>query len=285
MTLVAMAVYDTKENKRSWMTQATLQGLLETVPDWDYSTNRLFVIDNNSCEETQSIYREWGFAFLHRGERPAVFDNRNWFVIPLKENVGTAKAINLAWRLREPGEVCVKMDNDVAIRDIGWLDLMEDVFRRMPDAGIVGLKRKDCEERPDHPNQEWFGSRLIMTPKQGGERWIVVEEVNHVMGTCQAYRPELLDVMGYLYQLGGLYGFDDSLAAVRAWAAGYKSYFIPQVEIDHIDPGTTPYQKWKEAYAGERMTEFNNEKARIRATYDVRYDGEFETYEHLWRER
>ncbi len=57
--------------------------------------------------------------------------------------------------------------------------------------------------------------------------------------------------------MDGLYGFDDSLAAVRCQVAGFYNCFYPHVNIDHIDPGTTSYQKWKEGYAGERMADFN----------------------------
>lgn len=275
MTLVAMAVYDTDENNRSSLTQMTLNCLYNM--DWSQG-RRLFVIDNASCEKTQSIYREWGFGTDHQIP--------NWNLIRLSQNVGTAKAINLAWRNRIPGEMCVKMDNDVFFPfGIDWIDLMETVLEKRDDVGIVGLKRKDCEERPDHPNLEWFRSKLKFLPHQPGERWIVIEEVEHVMGTCQGYRSDLLDVIGYLYQLDGLYGFDDALASFRAKYAGWYRVFIPEVEIDHVDPpGETPespYRVWKQKYSGERMMAYNLEKQRIVNSGDIFYDGEFETYEEL----
>ena len=77
------------------------------------------------------------------------------------------------------------------------------------------------------------------------------------MGTCQAYSPALLDKIGYLYQ-PRLYGFDDALAAVRCKVAGMWSIFLPHIEIDHIDPGDTEYQGWKEKHAGEDMKTYNS---------------------------
>jgi hypothetical protein len=48
-----------------------------------------------------------------------------------------------------------------------------------------------------------------------------------------------------------LYGYDDVLAAHRAATAEYWSVFLSHIEIDHIDPGDTPYQKWKEDHSSE----------------------------------
>ncbi len=52
------------------------------------------------------------------------------------------------------------------------------------------------------------------------------------------------------------YGLDDSLAAVRCAVAGMYSAFYCGIDIDHPDPGNTPYQKWKEKIAGEKGMKF-----------------------------
>lgn len=55
MALIAMAVYDTEENKRAKLTYRTVECLLKTV---DFNKHRLFIIDNASCEESNSyIYK------------------------------------------------------------------------------------------------------------------------------------------------------------------------------------------------------------------------------------
>lgn len=244
MSLIAMAVFDTVENNRTWMTRETLLSLYETV---DFNKHRVFVIDNGSCEATKQLLQEMG---------------RSIRVITNETNVGTAKAINQAWALREPDEHLIKMDNDVVIHQEYWVELLEDVIARMDTtearAGIVGLKRKDCIESPNREPGDFYRSELIMTPAPLGHKWIVAEKVNHVMGTCQMYNHKLIDRIGGLYQMDGLYGFDDALAAIRCQVAGFHNYFLPEVVIDHIDPGDTKYQKWKEGYAGERMRQYND---------------------------
>lgn len=235
--LIAMAVHDTTENGRTEYTRATLDRLIE-------QGHRPFVISNGSCAATTDYLRELPIR-----------------LIELPENIGTAKAINIAWQHRAPGQHCVKMDNDVLIHDPLWLDRMIEAVTLEPTIGIVGLKRKDCWECPTH-RDPFYQSTLDFLPHTPGHPWKVIEYVNHVMGTCQLYNSDLLDRIGYLYQ-PRLYGFDDALAAVRCQVAGFRSAFLPTIEIDHIDRGDTEYQGWKEKHAGEDMDEY----ARLRDAY------------------
>lgn len=230
-----MAVYDTAENQRTKYTRETLACLADTV---NLDRHRVVIVNNASCPETVELFRKYPrFDYIH-----------------IDRNIGTAAAINQAWLGRRPGENAVKMDNDVVIHQSDWADVLEDAIRLDTKIGICGLKRKDCQEEPSRT--DWAHSEIYMLPHQPGERWIVVEEVAHVMGTCQMYSAALLEKIGYLYQ-PRLYGFDDSLAAVRCRVAGFKSVFLPCIEIDHIDPGDTPYQKWKERHAGEDMATYH----------------------------
>ena len=111
-------------------------------------------------------------------------------------------------------------------------------------------------ENPNRPDGDGYKSTLRMLAHQNGERWIIVEEVNHVMGTCQMYNWRLIDKIGGMMQ-PGIYGFDDSLAAVRCKVAGFKNCFLPHIEIDHIDNTETPYWQEKRDMA---MKEYNRLK-------------------------
>lgn len=235
MALIAMAVYDTVENQRTKFTIQTVKSLHLTV---DLQKHRLFIINNGSCEETTKFLREF---------------SNDYTLIESDINLGTAEAINLAWRNRRPGENAVKMDNDVIVRSVKWVEQLEEAIERDPRIGICGLKRKDCIERPDR--EDWYKSEIYLLPHKLGQRWIIGERVNHVMGTCQMYSSALLDRIGYLKQ-PRLYGYDDALAAVRCTKAGFINVFLPHIEIDHIDPGDTDYQKWKEAEAAKDMAAY-----------------------------
>jgi GT2 family glycosyltransferase len=239
MALIAMAVYDTEENGRTAFTDKTIESLLKTV---DFDNHRLFIIDNNSCEKTQDLYLKLAtYWALNK------FPFNNLTVIKNSENIGTAKAINKAWKQRKPGEHCIKMDNDIVIHQKGWVEEMEEAIQRDPRIGQIGLKRKDCWEHPTHSNSE-FRSVVHMVPHKPGERWILVEQAKHIIGTCVMHSSALLDKVGYLFQ-PTLYGHDDVIISWRANLAGFITCFLPHINIDHIDPGGTDYQKWKEGEA------------------------------------
>lgn len=241
MALISMAVYDTVENKRTEFTRHTLASLANTV---DFTKHRLIIVDNNSCEQTKTLLNSYCF-----GLKPEI--------IHLPENIGTAEALNKAWKEREPGEHCIKIDNDVVIYQAGWVDEMEEAVRRDPSIGQVGLKRKDLIESPFR--DDWFKSEIEMLPHEPGERWIIVERCHHIMGTCVLHSSALLDKVGYLKQ-PGIYGFDDSLMSMRSRLSGFKNVFLSHIDIDHIDPGGTDYTTWKQQYATKQFAMFDELK-------------------------
>lgn len=260
MALIAMAVWDTEENQRHGLTDMTLASLGDTV---NWVAHRLIIVDNGSCEQSKEIMHNWRDILNKRFEESIELGRDIPVeIITLEENVGTARAINKAWMKRRPDENVVKMDNDVVIFQEGWLNTLEECISREPRIGIIGLKRKDCIENPWHES-EWYRSVLVMLPHELGQRWLIVEKVHHVMGTCQMYSAALLNKIGYLYQLGGLYGFDDALASIRAQKAGFLTVHYPHIEIEHIDPGGGGYTVWKQEYSLARMDKFNAVKQAI----------------------
>jgi GT2 family glycosyltransferase len=231
--LIGMAVYCTETNKKDDCLQRTLESLSHTATNYD-----LILSVNSRTERTKSIIND----YIRIGTISDVILN--------DDNIGTAEAINKVWKLREPGQHCIKMDDDVVIHNPYWVELMQECIERDPNIGIIGLKRKDCWEKPSNPDPD-YKSELIQLEQKPGERWLIVEKAKHIIGTCQMYNSALLDKMGYLYQ-PSLYGYDDVLASWRSHVAGFKNVFLPQIEIDHIDEGKTEYQSWKERHSGEQ---------------------------------
>ena len=235
MALIAMAVYCTEENKNDESLAKSLRSLRETV---DLQKHKLVLCLNGHTSDTLSDVM-W---LKGMGLRCKIIDNG--------ANLGTARAINQAWKLREPGQHCIKMDDDIAIHSPGWVDELEEAIRRDPAIGQIGLKRKDCWEWPGHEHSDWR-SELHMLPHKPGEPWQIVEKVKHVIGSCVMHSAALLDRVGYLYQ-PSLYGYDDVIMSHRTHLAGFYSCFLPHINIDHIDPGDTPYQGWKERHSAEQ---------------------------------
>lgn len=239
MSLIAMAVYDTVDNQRSKYTRRTLEGLRTSV---DWSKHRLIIIANACCVETIDILQ---FAKIRWAQ-----ENKAITIIFSETNLGTAEAINLAWKQRQPGEHCIKIDNDIIIKDCkDWVEQMEEVVKLDPSIGQVGLKRVDCIETTDNPNP-FYRSKLRQLAHTPGSRWVVVESQFHIMGSCCLHSSDLLDRIGFMYQIG-VYGFDDSFMSYRARIAHFDTVMLPHILIEHIDTGDNPYQKIKEAQAND----------------------------------
>ena len=256
MSLIIVPVWDTEENNRTWMTVKTLESIRETVT-LSKGYHRLAVVDNGSTSELTKhvldvVEGGGGFVFMNG----SMYQIPGGTVIRTGKNLGTARAVNKALLIRERSEPAIKMDNDVVVHSKGWVDMLEDVISRDPTIGIVGLKRKDLIESP-WSTDPYYKSEIAMLPHQPGQRWLVVEYVNHVMGTCQLYNPKLLEKIGFLYQMGSPYGFDDSLLAVRSKIAGFKNCFLIGPEIDHIDPGGGSYAEWKNRIASDYFDKYN----------------------------
>lgn len=246
--LIAMAIYNPEDSGRMEVTKVCLEQLMRVTDFRPGRGNRLYLIDNCSHHDT----RNWLHSFMARVSQLDVV------LILNPENVGTAKAVNQGWANRMIGEACVKMDNDCVIYTDGWVNQLTYAIQRDPSIGICGLKRKDLLESPSQTN-EFYKSKLTMLPHEPGEHWIVAEEVNHVIGTCQMYSSELLNKFGYLWQ-PRLYGFDDVLASVRSKLLGFRNVFLPHIDIDHIDPSgrrveDMEYTKWKHKHSSEDMAE------------------------------
>jgi len=271
-----MCVYNTPENKRYEMTTDTFDSLLQTV---DFRKHRLCIINNGStCQETVQWLRKDTEIDFQCG-RPLDsnflrFPLSNLVVIELEENLGTARGINRAIRMRNPGEHVIKIDNDVRHHTIDWVEKMDLLAERCPEYGLIGCKRKDLIQHDLH-DQSRYRSRLTFGPAhlhKAGDPWLIVEETEDIMGTCVMHTSNLLDKIGYMKQFG-LYGFDDGLMAYRSLAAGFKNCFLHPIEIDHLDPGGDHYSKEKEKLASEAWPAFvKTAKAIVNKEVSYYYD-------------
>ncbi len=241
MSLIAMAIYSTEENGKDDCLQKTLTSLQRTV---NFRRHRLMLSVNAQTSRTK---------YIIKGFEKIITD-----VIYNETNIGTANAINKVWKERAAamGEHCIKMDDDVVINNAGWADEMEAAISNDRLIGQIGLKRKDCWETPLNENPD-YKSELKMLLHIPGHPWQVVEKVKHVIGTCVMHSSALIDKVGYLYQ-PSLYGYDDVIMSHRTHLAGFYSCFLPHINIDHIDPGQTEYQSWKERHSGEQTQKVIN---------------------------
>ena len=135
--IIAMAVHDTIENGRTDLTSETIYNLNRTGITSNYD---VYCIDNGSCDATKRVLK------YHS-------QSGHIKLITNEINIGTAEAVNKAWKYRKPYQHAVKMDNDVVIHSSTWMEEMIEAIEREPKIGIVGLKRRIVGNDPTTPPQ------------------------------------------------------------------------------------------------------------------------------------
>lgn len=246
MAIICAASYCTDENKRLRYAKKMFKSLLETV---DFNKHRLGIYLNAPSNDAKTFFQ------LFKEDFAIDFPPENLIMIRDENNVGTAKAVNHLMNMRKENETCIKMDDDVVVNKTGWVDEMEEVLQRMPEIYILGLKRRDLWEST-YRTDAWK-SELVEVRHEAGQRNFVVERCAHVMGTCTMFSLKCLEEIGGLYQMEGIYAFDDSLHSLRATLAGGINCFLHGIDILHIDEGGDAYTEWKRKYAGEKMEAYN----------------------------
>ena len=237
--LIAITTYDTPENNRSNSTLKCLQALREKT-NFITSHHRIIISDNGSTA-TDTINE---LRLLERTRMATVLWNG--------KNIGTAYAINRAWKLRQPNEICCKMDNDIIHKTDGWCDQMEDTLLRDSHIGFLGLKRHNGRQYPtNNPNHldPVYKSTLHLLPQQDGNEWRCIEQVRYVIGSCVACRPDFLTSFGYYEKVMSAYGFEDLLASVRCWVLGYCNAYLHGPIIYHHEEESADHTADKELVA------------------------------------
>jgi len=223
MALIGMCIYCTDKNKRDPYLYKALQGLVETV---DFSKHTLGVSVNGHTEETLRTLDFFKDIITYK-----YINNKN---------IGTSEAVNKVLKHRKAGQHFTKIDDDMYIHDKGWLDQFEEVVTIDPSIAQCGVKRVDVWENVYHENP-FYRTTLYQLPHKQGDRWIVVEVSNHIIGSCILHSSLLLDKVGYFQQITS-YGMDDSLMSYRSQKAGFKNVFLPHVVVEHLD--VSPPLEW-----------------------------------------
>jgi GT2 family glycosyltransferase/glycosyltransferase involved in cell wall biosynthesis/SAM-dependent methyltransferase len=200
----------------------------------------LTVVDNASNDGTSEYLKEMKYK--------GVIKN----LMVLEENIGVAKASNLAWSLEPESKYYLKLDNDIVIRKTGWLGSMVDVVDRIPEIGVVAYNF----EMTSYPLEVLSGLRI--RPKLEG----------NLGGACILIPRRTFDILGYWCEDYGLYGEEDADYGYRVHLAGLRNIYMEDEEIGfHLPAGKaaiildgsyaaydgseehihTDYRKWKDS--------------------------------------
>lgn len=251
----------------------------------------IFLIDNASDDRTPDLVAE---ARKELGALGAdVITWRN------EENVGCSRARNEPWA-RATGRYTVFMDNDAAVCTADWLSRLIQAMDGQPDLAMLGPKM--IYPFQPHPIQcagagltpkgrVWFRGRGFPRHEP---RFCEFRTVPLLISACWILRTELRDRIGMLDELFHPVQYEDLDLCLRAWEAGFRVAYTPDVEMYHFEGITTesiggdPYRrniarnsakfrrKWHHAFAkyGDPATDEDlhwrsREEMRLQPTLDT----------------
>lgn len=168
---VAMVTYNRLE-----FTRHAIAALAATA-DFPYVLN---VVDNASSDGTRE--------YLEEMQRQGVI--RHLTVLP--ENVGVAKAANLAWSQEPEAAYYLKLDNDIVMTRPGWLRSMVDTLANDPELGAVAYN---------------FEPRSFPLTHRCDRRLRI--KAGNLGGACILIPRHVFDRLGYWCEDYGLYGEED----------------------------------------------------------------------------
>ena len=240
----------------------TIQSLPSIIDTVDYKSI-ITVVDNCSGDGTVEYLKD-----LYNKKR---IDN----LFLLNENIGLAKASNLAWKYFEEAEYYIRIDNDIIMRKSNWLSGMVDVLENAPEIGLLGYNL----ETRSYPIEEIRGYKLR------------VKRVGNVGGGCIMIPKRTSDKLGYWCEEYGLYGEEDYDYNVRVGLSGLLNaymededacFHLPSGKAAAIDVKTfeasdgieenihSEYRKWKD----EQRRKIAGENGIVRANVKKYKSGE-----------
>lgn len=206
----------------------------------------LTLVDNASQDGTRE--------YLQRMYCDGLIDN----LLLLDENVGVAKASNLAWHQEPDASHYLKLDNDIVIRKPGWLGRMVAAIDKTPRVGVIAY------------NFEPISYPLVLL--SGGS--IRVKPVGNLGGACILVPRRTYQLLGDWCEDYGLYGEEDRDYGFRVSLAGLLNAYMEDEDVgDHLPAGKAAlisaetlaatdgqeertesgYRQWKDQQRGEHL--------------------------------
>ncbi|MFZ3136238.1 MAG: glycosyltransferase [Thermodesulfovibrionales bacterium] len=176
------------------------------------------VIDNYSQDGTRDFLKDLKTKGLIKN------------LVLLDENIGVAKASNIAWLLEPSSEYYLKLDNDIVIQKSPWLTPMAETIESIPVLGAVAYNF----EQASYPLQTINGHRVRL--KHG-----------NLGGACILISKRTEKLLGYWCEDYGLYGQEDLDYGIRIQLIGLLNAYMEdeQTVINMGMDDDKEYTQWK----------------------------------------
>ena len=203
----------------------------------------LTVVDNNSEDGT----RDWLLSNAFPISR----------VVLLNQNIGIAKASNIAWR-DGPKAYYVKLDNDIVIEKRGWLRELVELCDNVDKLGVVAY------------NVE---GRRFREASQGPLKFQIKDQGN--LGGCSIMIPQRTwEKLGYWCEDYGLYGEEDADYGFRVQKLGlWNVYHFEDEAVVHL-----PHPRYEADKDDNWYADFKKEKRNMNLEAGSKYHKNINSY-------
>ena len=187
-----------------------LAEVLESILNQNYSSLEVIVIDNNSTDKTEEMFRN-------------VFYNPNIRYIKMSENLGVSGGRNIAIA-KASGEILITLDDDAILRDSNSTRKIVDRLNYETDVGILAFKIVNYYTGDLQKNA---------FPNRNKKRNPDIEfETTWYIGAGHAIKREVYKNVG-MYGDFNPWGSEELDFSLRAIDFGYKIIYFPSVTVHH----------------------------------------------------
>lgn len=200
---------------------------LETLRNFtDLSSASVLVVDNGSTDETPERLK--GYDWLR--------------VLRLDTNTGFVRGNNAGIRAVESSSDVLLLNNDVEIRETGWLETLRATAHSAGDIGIVGCRLVLPDGRLLHAGTyilpDTFWGQQIGALETDVNQYAATRDVQGIVFACAYLRRETIDAVGGLSESYTSY-FEDTDYCLRARQAGFRTVCCGAVTLVHNEHGST----------------------------------------------
>ncbi|MHB1047377.1 MAG: glycosyltransferase [Thermoanaerobaculia bacterium] len=210
-----------------WNRWSLTEKCLATIRErTDLTDVEVLVVDNGSTDET-----------------PARLAAMPWLkVLTLPENLGFVRGNNAGIRAVDPANDVLLLNNDVEVRQDGWVSALRRTAYAAPDVGVVGCRLVLPDGRLLHagtyilPDTCW--GQQIGALESDTNQYAVDRDVEGIVFACAYLRRETIEKVGLLSEDFESY-FEDTDYCLRAAEAGLRTVLCGSVTLVHDEHGST----------------------------------------------
>jgi len=187
---------------------------------------RVFVVDNGSTDGTVAYLRglEW-ITLIENGR-----------------NLGFVRGNNVGIRAAAAQSDILLLNNDIEIRQDGWLAEIQRVAYSANNVGIVGCRLTFPDGRLLHagaymPLDSWWGQQIGSLEKDVNQ-YALDRDVEAITGACMYIKRAVIEAIGALNEAFFSY-FEDTDYCLQATEAGFRTVCAGGVTLIHHENVTT----------------------------------------------